>query len=375
MTFCYSPWTNIDIDPQGTIAPCCKFQTQFYKEHYNIQSHTLKQYTESDFLTEIKNEFEQGKWPAGCERCKIEEQNSIKSKRNLDFDRWHKFYQTIDLKYASVITASIAFGNTCNLKCITCSPYSSSRWQKEYETVYGINVLPVKFYKKDFVQDFISQASDIMHLDIPGGEPFLSGIVEQQHLLQHYVDSGTANKISLHYTTNVTVFPDANWWELWRHFKEVDIQLSIDGIGNRYEYIRYPAKWHDVEQNTLKYLDQARLLNNIKLSVSHTVSAYNIYYLDEFFSWCYNIGLPTPWLGRVHTPSHMRPEVWGANVKELIVENLQSSSHKDIIKWAELIKHADESVLFDNFKKFLHQHDRYRNTNFANTFPELAPYI
>ena len=36
MPFCYSPWTNIDIDPQGTMAPCCKFQKQYYDQQFNI---------------------------------------------------------------------------------------------------------------------------------------------------------------------------------------------------------------------------------------------------------------------------------------------------------------------------------------------------
>lgn len=377
MTFCYSPWTNIDIDPVGAMAPCCKFRKQPHDEEFNIQTHTLEQYANSKFLANIKQEFTQGNWPAGCERCRIEEQNSIKSKRNLDFERWQHHYNSIDnVDRASVITASIAFGNTCNLKCITCSPYSSSRWQNEYNTIYGIDVRHVKFYKQDFVTDFIKQAPNIIHLDIPGGEPFLSGISEQQELLRHYINVGQAHAITLHYTTNATIFPDQPWWDLWQHFKEIDIQLSIDGVGTRYEYIRYPAKWDTLRTNATQYLAVQHKLNNIKLSVSHTVSAYNIYYLDEFFLWCYNIGLPTPWLGRVHSPAHMRPDVWTGTAKEHIINHLRNSKHKDVLNWISLLEGTDEdSAMFELFKKYLHQHDSYRNTNFASSFPELAPYI
>ena len=375
MTFCYSPWTNIDISPMGEISPCCKFQTQYYDQHFNIQNHTLDQYLNSEFLSNIKQEFKQAMWPRGCERCKIEEQNSIQSKRNLDFERWNKHYNALDLNNASVLTSSVAFGNTCNLKCITCNSYSSSRWQQEYNSIHGVNILPVKFYKKDFVDDFVKQAPNIIHIDIPGGEPFLSGVLEQQKLLQHYIDTGIANKISLHYTTNVTIFPNSSWWKIWSYFKEVDMQLSIDGIGNRYEYIRYPAKWQDTETNVNRYIEKNRVLNNFRLSVSHTVSAYNIYYLDEFFTWCYNVGLPRPWLGRVHTPSYMSPEVWNNEAREFITNHLQTSNNSDVVNWGLLIKNTDESSMFDLFKKYLHQHDSYRNTNFANTFSELAPYI
>jgi MoaA/NifB/PqqE/SkfB family radical SAM enzyme len=375
MTFCYTPWTNVDISPTGVIAPCCKFQTQHYTEHFNIQTHTLKEYSDSEFLKKVKQEFNQGKWPQGCERCKIEEQNSIKSKRNLDFDRWNENYTSVDLDNPTVITASIAFGNTCNLKCISCNSYSSSRWQKEQQHIYGVSVSHVKFYKEDFVKDFVKQAPNLIHLDIPGGEPFLSGVSEQHQLLQHYIDSGLAGNVSLHYTTNGTIFPDSTWWDKWKHFKEIDIQLSIDGVGDRYEYIRYPASWDNLVTNTCRYIEYQHLLNNIKLSVSHTVSAYNIFYLDEFFSWCYNIGLPRPWLGRVHNPAHMRPTVWGNDAKQKIINKLIQSSHTDVNNWAKLMSQNDDSDLFGQFQQRLHQHDQYRNTNFAKTFPEMAHYI
>lgn len=373
MTFCHSPWTNIDISPQGDITPCCKFQMSSYDQKFNIQKHTLDEYVESAFLTKIKQDFSQGNWPQGCERCQIEEQNNIESKRQLDHQRWSDHYNQYQLDSNQFITASIAFGNTCNLKCITCSPHSSSRWQQEYREIYNIDIDNVRFYRNDFVKTFIDQAPNIVHLDIPGGEPFLSGVPEQQQLLRHYVDSGQAKNITLHYTTNATVFPDSVWWDLWQHFKEIDLQLSIDGVGARYEYIRHPGNWDTLVSNIDQYID--RQSGNFRLSVSHTVSAYNIYYLDEFVSWCYNQGLPRPWLGRVHNPAHMRPTVWTGSARQKIINHLAQSSHEDVQNWVKLIEQNDDSMMFEQFQKRLHQHDQYRNTNFANTFPELAPYI
>ena len=109
--------------------------------------------------------------------------------------------------------------------------------------------------------------------------------------------------------------------------------------------------------------------------MSHTVSVYNIYYLDEFVSWCYNKGLPRPWLGRVHNPAHMRPTVWTAPARQRIVDCLQQSQHDDVRTWANMIDQSDDSQLFEQFQQRLHQHDQYRNTNFADTFPEMAQYI
>lgn len=373
MTFCYSPWTNIDIDPQGTIMPCCKFRMSNDDQKFNIQIHTLDEYVNSAFMSKIKQDFTQGNWPQGCDRCRIEEQNNIQSKRQMDYKRWQEQYAQYELASNQFITASIAFGNTCNLKCITCSPYSSSRWQQEYRQIYDINIDNVRFYREDFVEKFIHQAPNIVHVDIPGGEPFLSGVIEQQQLLQHYVDSGQSKDITLHYTTNATVFPDHTWWQLWQHFKEIDLQLSIDGVGVKYEYIRFPGNWNALISNVTQY--QAMQSSNFRLSVSHTVSAYNIYYLDEFVSWCYNQNLPRPWLGRVHNPAHMRPTVWAGHAKQKIIDCLNQSQHQDVKNWAVLMEQNDDSNMFEQFRQRLHQHDQYRNIHFARTFPELAPYI
>jgi MoaA/NifB/PqqE/SkfB family radical SAM enzyme len=375
MPFCYSPWTNIDISPTGNITPCCKFQKNHYDQKFNIQHNSIHEYANSNFISEIKQQFQQDQWPSGCDRCRIEEENQIRSKRQLDYDRWEDHYTEYDLDSKEFITSSLAFGNTCNLKCITCSPHSSSRWQKEYVDLYQIDIPHYKFYKHNFVKDFIATAPSMIHIDIPGGEPFLSGVAEQKELLTYYIQSGQAKRISLHYTTNATIFPDAEWWAFWQHFKEIDLQLSIDGIKNRYEYIRFPAEWNVLTDNVIRYIEKEKQLDNVRLSVSHTVSAYNIYYIDEFFSWCYNMGLPRPWLGRVHTPVHMRPSVWPEPIKTIIADHLNTSLHKDVKLWGKLIRDTDDSEFFNQFKLTLAKHDKYRQTNFFNTFPELAKYI
>jgi hypothetical protein len=332
----------------------------------------LDEYIDSAFLTEIKQDFLQGNWPKGCERCQIEEQNNIESKRQLDYKRWQDQYTQYQLTSNQFITASIAFGNTCNLKCITCSPHSSSRWQQEYKEIYNMDIDNVRFYRDDFVEKFVGRAPNIVHLDIPGGEPFMSGVSEQHQLLKYYVDSGQSKNITLHYTTNATLFPEQTWWNLWQHFKEIDLQISIDGIGPKYEYIRFPGNWDNLVLNVKQY--QTKQSNNFRLSVSHTVSAYNIYYLDEFFSWCYNIGLPTPWVGRVHTPVHLRPTVWPLEVRKFIIDHLNQSSY-DLESWISLMSTQDDSKYFETFVSRLRQHDDYRGTSFLHTFPEISRFV
>jgi radical SAM protein with 4Fe4S-binding SPASM domain len=137
MPFCHAPWTNVDISPQGDILPCCKYQSRPQDPGFNIQSHSLTEYSDSAFLHEIQQDFLDDTWPKGCMQCRVDEQNNIPSKRQLDHDRWHMHYDHYDLSSDQWLTASVAFGNTCNLKCITCDSNSSSRWREEYRDIYG----------------------------------------------------------------------------------------------------------------------------------------------------------------------------------------------------------------------------------------------
>lgn len=317
----------------------------------------------------------EGEWPKGCDRCRIEEQNNIASKRQLDLERWYPHYAKYDLDQDSFITASIAFGNTCNLKCITCGPHSSSKWQKEYFDITGINIEAVDFYRKGFVDNFVDSNTEIIHIDIPGGEPFLSGVDQQQHMLSRYIESGQSHNISLHYTTNTTIYPDSTWWNLWQHFREIDLQLSIDGIDQRFEYIRFPASWSKVRHNVDRYLETVSLLHNVRLSVSHTVSAYNIFYLEEFFDWCQCTGLPDPWLGRVHRPEYMRPTVWPEQARAAIAETLRNSKYQTVKCWYDLVQQENDSVYFDTFRQMLQKHDAYRSLDFTKIFPEMSQYL
>lgn len=370
MPYCSLPWTNIDISPQGEVTPCCKFKNALYpNKPVNINSSSIDEYIDSPTLKEVKRDFKEGRWPKGCERCKIEEDNGIRSKRVQDKERWGDLLN----EDKGFVTASIAFGNTCNLSCITCDPTASSKWQQEWKILLGRDVKPNHFYKEGFVQNFKDKTPNLIHLDIPGGEPLLSGVKQQKELLQMYIDDDSAKDISLHYTTNCTKFPDDEWLKLWNHFKEVELQLSIDGVGDKFEYIRYPANWNEVLENVTKYIELKRK-GLIKLGVSTTVSAYNIPYINELVEWCDDIGLGFPYLGRVHNPMHLRPTVWRDDAKQYIVNRLKDCKF-DLSPFISLMNSEDDSKHFDTFRYRLARHDGFRKLNFKNTFPEMFDFL
>jgi hypothetical protein len=87
----------------------------------------------------------------------------------------------------------------------------------------------------------------------------------------------------LQITTNGSVYPSGRRLEVWQQFKAILLNFSIDGVGKRFEYLRYPLQWNRVEQNMLRLNCEAP--DNVRCKVNHTLSSLNIWYYQEFDHW------------------------------------------------------------------------------------------
>lgn len=345
MKMCYHPWVGLDISPQGKFKPCCKYQ--------NSIANNFDDYWDSPELKELRQAFERGEQPVGCARCWRDEELGLPSKREMD---WEYHFKKQKPNLDSIKILSVAFGNTCNLACRTCSSYSSSRWAQEARKLDLAYFEHQRFYKDaKFMQDLKHCGETAIHIDIPGGEPFLHNIPEHQNFLDHLIDT-RAELPTLHYTTNCTTWP-AKLVEAWQHFPEVDIQLSLDGVEKKFEYIRWPAKWKGVKENIQRFIELRDRTDNIKLSVSHTISVYNALDLDDFKLWCDEMNLPHPYVGLVTNPDYLNINCLPDEVKKYIsLDTLPGTA-------------------FNMFMKHVQMLDQSRGESFQKTFPELWELI
>jgi MoaA/NifB/PqqE/SkfB family radical SAM enzyme len=326
-------------------------------------------YQTSAELAELKSSFLRGEQPAGCGRCWQDESAGLPSKRTLDWQ--YVFDQKVpDLDSLQIL--SFPMGNTCNLACRICSSYSSSKWLTEAkqlkETFPDIKIFKhKKFYQdSDFLNSIKNISQNLVHVEFPGGEPFLTGINQHLEFLDFLI-SHNSSEISLHYITNTTQYPGAEFWDRWKKFKKVDIQLSIDGIEDQFEYNRWPAKWTDCLDNIIKY--QSNVDTNIKLSISHSVSIFTVYYLPEFLNWTRALGLPDPYLGPVSNPAYYSITVFPIGIKKRISDRLNDPIFSKILDY---MTNQDNSNQFDTSLKYIKALDTQRNQSFSKVFPELS---
>ena len=362
-TFCSLPWVGLDVSPQGEFKPCCKYQHTIATD--------IVEYFNSDELKNLQNDFTNGRKPDGCHRCWQDEDVGIASKRLIDLEyTFQNRHPALD----KLKIVSMPFGNTCNLACRICNSSSSSKWAQEAIALQKfIPEIPVAFHKKfykddEFMSKLASLSNEAVLFEFPGGEPFLTGLKEHIAFLVELI-KGTPQDLKLHYITNTTIMPQPELWALWKNFKNVDIQLSIDGVGEQFEYNRWPALWADCLQNIKQYQTEQKKYDNIQLSISHTVSIFTVMYLPKFLDWCDTQELPSPYLGLLTKPAHYSiaaiPEKAAAAIANL--PEFQKSQLLPI-KASLFGKRND---CFDKFVNYVTIIDRHRKQNFPSTFPEL----
>lgn len=206
-----------------------------------------------------------------CESCNYHNSNSIrKSWREQSFEI---IPNSANLGDASYIEVQI--DKTCNGGCIICDPTNSSYLSNE---LFGPTItIHNKLNHIDNILNLID-IDTVKKILFVGGEPFLSKID-----LIFFESIKNPQDLQIQYTTNGSIYPSEKKIAYWKNFKNVIINFSIDAVGEKFNYIRYPLNWEKVEANILRMKEELPL--NITFKINHTVNILNLYYYDEFLNW------------------------------------------------------------------------------------------
>jgi MoaA/NifB/PqqE/SkfB family radical SAM enzyme len=297
--FCVLPWISIEASPIGTVRPCCLADDEILDNNGNkfeLSTANFIDIQNSDHMRDLRTEFLAGTRPETCRKCWNEEDAGRKSKRMHTLDRLkHSLNDeswTTDAK--SLMFVDLKLGNICNLKCRICGSWSSSQFageeisflpRAEQKSSYAYKMLRAGAWPKEnthFWQQIDNVLEDIRYIEFTGGEPFM--IDQHFDMLQGIIDRGIAAQVEIHYNTNGTLFPDRGP-EIWRHFKTVEIAVSVDDIGPRFEYQRSNASWHTVKENINRFKIMRESMPNIQLQCCITVNVFNVRYLEEVALW------------------------------------------------------------------------------------------
>ena len=382
--YCVNAFHNLSINSTGTVKHCCMINGQSKDRVVNIP---IKELWKDKWMEEVRESFRDGVRHEACSKCWNEEDAGRDSKRVRDNQKFN--FPDDD----SIRTLELNMGNTCNIKCRTCHPYSSSQWVKEfYDTIPESEKKPTwtqylqktKIYNDSWEQDSRLWADletigdKIVLVDFYGGEPWL--IKQQWNFIRKCVSMGWAKNMSLHYNTNGTQWNE-ELISLFENFKFVDVGFSIDGVGDKFEFMRHPAKWDEVYNNMLKAKEWSKTRPNTLFGICHTISSLNVYYIPEFLEF-FNDNDWHLYLNLVHYPDHFCAQVFPDAIKKTICDKLEAIDKKYEQAWRQLpgiIQFVKDGKYNDyNWKRFKQEvdiHDNYRKENYYETFKEIGLII
>jgi MoaA/NifB/PqqE/SkfB family radical SAM enzyme len=223
----------------------------------------------------------------------------------------------------------------------------------------------------------IDQVLDqIRYIEFTGGEPFM--IREHFNMLKGLVERGIAGNIEIHYNTNGTQYPeDAE--EIWKHFKLVEIAVSVDDVGARFEYQRTNAQWTEVRANIERFKELRSRYSNIQLQFCCTVNVFNVYYLKELADYVYAQGFDYVYWNMMHEAYYFSISTLPESAKTAIAEHLQSVEVAPNVRqeFDNIIKFMTNGVGLDGniLRMRVADLDRKRNQNLRDVEPELANII
>lgn len=392
--FCVLPWISLEASPIGTVRPCCLADDEICDDSgqkFSLMTADFSEVQNSQHMRTLREDFLAQRKPQTCRKCWNEERAGRTSKRMHTLNRLKHIDMglewTNDSK--SLMFLDLKLGNICNLKCRICGSWSSSQYAaeeinwirdpEERKRTYAYQMLRAGAWPKENEQ-FWSQIdqclNEIRYIEFTGGEPFM--IAEHFDMLQGIVDRGIASQVEIHYNTNGTHWP-AQAPNIWKHFKTVEIALSIDDLGPRFEYQRTNAIWQEVVENVSRFRDLRNANANIHLQCCSTVNIFNIRYLPELAHWVSHQQFNFVYWNMMHDPWYFSVSCLPDNVKQQITAYLDSSSipvqYHDEFKKIVSFMNGGASTDGNMTRMKIADLDRKRQQDFNDVEPEMAALL
>lgn len=235
----------VRFNPNGTVSRCGHMANP-------PRFSTLQDMENSNWLLGVKADLEYGNWPVECIRCRDTESVNNTSIR-LNAIEFHKKQTSADY----LIVGGV-LDNICNSGCLTCNEELSTKIGSLLSKTYPIVDNTNHFWKLPLER--------VVHLDINGGEPSASKNYKE------ILKNPPPNVESIRINTNCSLIIDEVQSLIDRGI-HVTVTVSLDGIDEVHDFVRWPIKWDKFYNNLMHY----KAIDKLELNTWTTVSALNIH--------------------------------------------------------------------------------------------------
>ena len=390
--FCALPFTYVYVDSLNEYKLCSDARLS---SQINTNNMSILEYFNSDYLKEIRDDMINGnlseKIKGTCIRCIEREELGLWARREKRIQNY--VLETFRKNFYNIPTSDtikLKFGNLCNLKCLTCGPYSSSRWAHERSSQKEMNIYKElkdeiskasherygKLYQESFDYEFSKNLTDLNYnfndkfydelriliknlkrIIISGGEPFINE--HFYYFLQWLIDNKFSKKLNIIVFSNLTKLPK-NFKKFYDKFEKFIINVSIDGVDKKDEYIRRGTNFSEKNKNI------EQLIRYFDINFVSTLSILNVGYQKDMIKYCSKMNKAPSFFNVLVEPFFLQ-----INNLPKDITNLYESRGQFHELYNSKLKNVEH---FNLGIKFLKKYDKIHNTNLLDEWPEFEKY-
>ena len=368
-SLCAYPWRGACIYPTGLVKPCCYWLSangNINEANSNIKNDPRN----STEWNNIREDMLAGNPVKGCEKCYEMESVGTHSGRISSL----QYFVPTNNKLAPLEDLEVSFSNLCNLACVGCGDFNSTKWSTENIKAGrpGLKLIDNKF---DWTQWDLSK---LHTLKILGGEPFM-----EQDRFCELLESVNLSQIELVVNTNGTILPNQRLKALMERCKKVKFLVSIDGIGLVNDWNRWPGKFENIVESMRVYDTWWKYFDNIILKTHSVVNIFNIFTMEDFINFM-NENFPT-WIASfmwVNNPGWQSIQSLPQEVKFKLINEFNGkdagklkTSPEDFYSTSIGYLKLPNVASWETVKRLTLQLEKERNLDISVMIPDLQKVI
>jgi radical SAM protein with 4Fe4S-binding SPASM domain len=397
-TFCMLPWTHMHAFPDGRVYPCCL--ADYWHPVGDLRKNTMREVWNQDQYKQLRVNMLNEQPSKECTKCYEQEKHGAFSMRNDSNRNYGHLIKEVEQTKEDgthnefkIRYWDVRFSNLCNFRCRSCGPIFSSNWFNDHVKLYnrvpdvlGRDMARVEYAAGDedaMEAQMIEHVPYLEQVYFAGGEPLI--MKEHYALLEKLIDAGKTD-VRIQYNTNFSEmrFKDKHVFEYWKHFKNVSVGASLDGMGAQAELIRKGADWAQTVENRERMMKE---VPHVDFYVSSTVSSMNVLHVLDFHREWARLGLikAKDWnINICQSPEWYRIDIFNQEFKERVIypayeEHIawldpQDSLRRATTGYQSLLSLMKGSVGTEHWPRFVEETaklDSVRGEDFWALFPEL----
>jgi hypothetical protein len=391
-------WSTVFLS-RGTTSSCHRVDQD------KINKDNIHRFHNTDAKLAARTKMLDGEWPGnGCEYCRDIESTGGTSDRKMQLmfpeEMIPHEVEQGDLTAVDVTPRllEVYFTNVCNMSCLYCGPWFSSKWEEENKrfgkfSKDGVTIEgawePAPHYDEMVagLWKWLEEHGRKLHFyHVLGGEPFFQPELEQSI---DFWDAHPNPDLVFNIVSNLKV-PYKKFVALIDRFhslidngkiKRLQITASLDAWGPQQEYTRWGLNLEDWQKNWDYLLQQ----DWITLAINHAVSSLTIKTLPDLLermnAWQSQHEIHHSFMN-VTDPNLLNPEVFGAGVFDddfdrvlalMPEETDRQRGHKEHMLGIKMkiANHPRDLKRIHQLRVYLDEMDRRRGTSWRELFPWL----